>query len=236
MRKALVSAAATRTANVWEITVRGIRNAPPFVHGHMMRLVKRPNFALPVAAFVLAAVAALGLLSIGGDKAEAGTTTTVFVNDSVFCGTAGSSCAQPFSIQITAGSTVEWVDGQAGAVAHTVTQCSGDGTGCPGGSPGFTTGILIDPTPNYLSQSFPDAGTFFYRCQVHLNFMRGIVEVVPVSVGGIADFPDIDQAPEDAPGSSEGSSFALTALVSGLVAALAMFAAGAWYARRRWLR
>ena len=201
----------------------------------MMRFFKHPNFALPAAAFVLAAIAALGLLSIGGDEAEAGTTQTVFVNNNVFCGTAGSSCAQPYSIQINAGSTVEWVDGQAGFI-HTVTQCSGDGTGCPGGSPGFGSASLIDPAPNYLSQSFPDAGTFFYRCEVHGNFMRGIIEVVAVSVGGIADFPDIDESPADASGSSEGSSFALVPLVSGLVAALAMFAAGACYARRRWLR
>jgi len=200
-----------------------------------MRFLKQTIFALPVAgAFVLAAVAALGFLSIGGDEAEAQTTHTVFVNNSVFCGTAGSSCAQPFSVQINPGDTVEWLDGQAG-IAHTVTQCSGDGTGCPGGSPGFGTAILTDPTPNYLSQSFPTAGTFFYRCEVHGNLMRGIVEVVPVSVGGIADFPDIDQSLADDAASSGGSSFGL-AVVGGLMAALAMVAAAAWYAGRRWLR
>ena len=200
-----------------------------------MLFVKQAKFALPVAAaFVLAAVAALGFLSIGGDKAEAQTTTTVFVNNSEFCGTAGSSCAQPFSVQISAGDTVEWVDGQTG-FTHTVTQCSGDGTGCPGGSPGFTTNNLIDPTPNYLLQPFPDAGTFFYRCEIHGNSMRGIIEVASVSVGGIADFPDIDESPAAASGSSGGPSLTL-AVVSGLVVALAMFATGAWYARRRWLR
>ena len=177
MRYVLVSAAATRTAKAWEITVRGIRNARPFVHAHMMRLLKHPKLALPAVAFVLAAVAALGFLTIGGDEAEAQTTTTVFVNNSKFCGSAGSTCAQPFSTQINPGDTVEWLDGQAG-IPHTVTQCSGDGTGCPGGSPGFDSGTLTDPPVDlYLSQTFPSAGTFFYRCQVHGNSMRGIITV-----------------------------------------------------------
>ena len=218
----------------------------------MLGLFKQARFALPAAAFVLAAVAAPSLLSIGGDEAEAGTTTTVFVNNSKFCGSAGSSCVQPFSIQIDPGNTVEWLDGQAG-FSHTVTQCSADGNGCPGGSPGFDSGPLTDPPMNlYLSQTFPSAGTFFYRCQVHGNSMRGIITVgspttptptpvptptpTPFSVGGISDFPDIDGSPAAVSGSSEGSSFALAALVSGLLVAFAMFVAGAWYARRRWLR
>ena len=58
----------------------------------------------------------------------------------------------------------------------------------------------------------------------------------PIPVGGLADFPDIDESPADASGSSGASSFALAALVSGLVATLAVFATGAWYAKRRWLR
>ena len=62
-----------------------------------------------------------------------------------------------------------------------------------------------------------------------------IIQVVVVSVGGIADFPDIDQSPADAAGSSGRSSFAL-AVVGGAIAALAVFATGVWYAGRRWLR
>ena len=62
-----------------------------------------------------------------------------------------------------------------------------------------------------------------------------IIQVIAVSVGGIADFPDIDQSPADASGSSGSSSFAL-AVVGGSIAALAVFATGVWYAGRRWLR
>ncbi len=130
------------------------------------------------AAFVLTAITALAFLSIAGDGAKAGTGTThtVFVNNSKFCSNAGSGCTQPHSLQINPGDTVQWPDGQAG-VLHTVTQCSGDGTGCPGGSPGFDSGFLTDPAGGYLTQTFPDEGTFFYRCQVHGNSMRGIITV-----------------------------------------------------------
>ena len=218
---------------------RGIRSPRPFVLAGMKPSVKKAAFALTVAAaFALTAIAAPGFLSIGGDEAEAATTHTVFVNDSFFCGSAGSSCTQPFKITINQGDAVQWLDGQAGIVAHTVTQCTGNGTGCPGGSPGFDSGSLTDPPSGYFTQPqhFPIAGTFFYRCQIHLNSMRGIVEVVSTSVGGIADFPDIDESPTDASGSSSGGSSLALAVVSGFVAAVAMLAAGAWYVRRRWLQ
>ncbi|MCH7485280.1 MAG: hypothetical protein IIA90_09075, partial [Chloroflexi bacterium] len=133
----------------------------------MMRSVRPASLApLIAAAFVLAAIAALAVLSSGGDEAEAGTTHTVFVNNNNF---------QPYSIQIDQGNTVQWLDGQSGGL-HTVTQCTGDGTGCPGGIPGFDTAALTDPPSGYLSQLFPDEGTFFYRCQIHTS-MRGIITV-----------------------------------------------------------
>jgi len=142
----------------------------------MTRSATRATLAPLVAtALALATIAALAFVSISGDRAEAGTTHTVFVNNSVFCESAGSSCAQPYSIQIDAGDTVQWSDGQSG-VLHTVTQCSGDGAGCPD-SGGFDSGFLTDPPGGYLTQAFPDEGTFFYRCQVHRNSMRGIVTV-----------------------------------------------------------
>ncbi len=129
-----------------------------------MRYMKRQNLA-PVLA--VTAIAALALLSISTDKAEAGTTHTVLVKNNFF---------QSSSIQIDPGDTVEWLDGQSTG-SHTVTQCSGAGTGCPGGSPGFNTAVLIDPAGGYLTQSFPDVGTFFYRCQVHPSSMNGTITV-----------------------------------------------------------
>ena len=141
-----------------------------------MRSVKRASTApLIAAAFLLAAIAALALLSVGGDEAEAGATHTVFVNNNRFCGSAGSTCTQPYSIQIDPGNTVQWLDGQTG-VPPTVTQCTGDGTGCPAPG-GFDSGVKSDPASGYLSQLFPDEGTFFYRCQIHPSSMRGIITV-----------------------------------------------------------
>ncbi len=163
----------------------GIRGAQSFVTARMMRSVRPAHLAFLIAAVVvvLAAISGLTILSTGGDEAKAGngTTHTVFVNNSKFCGSAGIQCTQPYSIQIDAGDSVVWPAGQD-LVPHSVRQCSGDGTGCPGGSPGFDSGIStpdfdVNPSFEYLTQSFPDVGTFFYRCQVHGNSMRGIITV-----------------------------------------------------------
>jgi hypothetical protein len=59
-------------------------------------------------------------------------------------------------------------------------------------------------------------------------------------VGGIAELPDIGRASAEqtgaAPGGSGWSAGGYAALSAGLVAAVLAVAAGAWYARRRWLR
>jgi alpha-tubulin suppressor-like RCC1 family protein len=53
------------------------------------------------------------------------------------------------------------------------------------------------------------------------------------SVGGIAELPDVAQSPASQSGSSAGS---YAALAGGLAAAVLALTAGAWYARRRWMR
>jgi archaellum component FlaF (FlaF/FlaG flagellin family) len=59
----------------------------------------------------------------------------------------------------------------------------------------------------------------------------------PGAVGGIAEYPDVARAPACQSASSGSSAPPYVALVSGLAAAaLALAAAGGWYARRRWLR
>ena len=55
----------------------------------------------------------------------------------------------------------------------------------------------------------------------------------PYSVGGIAELPDIAQAPASHSGPSTGT---YAALAGGLAAAIVALGAGAWYARRRWVR
>jgi hypothetical protein len=57
-----------------------------------------------------------------------------------------------------------------------------------------------------------------------------------IPVGGIAEPPDVAQAPAGESASSDASSPPYGALVGGLVGAAVALGAGAWYARRRWLR
>ena len=63
---------------------------------------------------------------------------------------------------------------------------------------------------------------------------------MPTGVGGIAEFPDIAGASaEEAAAPAEGSgwsSASYAALAAGLAAAAVALSAGAWYARRRWLK
>jgi hypothetical protein len=54
-------------------------------------------------------------------------------------------------------------------------------------------------------------------------------------VGGIAELPDVSTAPLDRSGSSIGDLVFVGALAGGVTVAAFVVAAGAWYARRRWL-
>jgi len=167
----------------------------------MMRSAKPAHLApLVSAAFLLAAIAALAVLAGGGDGAEAGATHTLFVNNNTFCDSAGSSCTQPHSIQINPGNTVQWLDGQSGGT-HTVTQCTGDGTGCPAAG-GFDSGLKSDPAGAYLSQVFPDEGTLYFRCQVHGNSMRGIITVGSPATPTASPSPSPTASPSPSPTAS----------------------------------
>jgi len=63
--------------------------------------------------------------------------------------------------------------------------------------------------------------------------LAALVLARDVAVGGIAELPDMAQAPAAQSASSESP---YAALAGGLVAAALALTAGAWYARRRWLR
>ncbi len=159
-----------------------------------MRFVKPAHLAPFAVAAVVASAAALAVFARGGPEAEAGGTHTVFVNNNAFCAAPGAACAQPNSIEIAPGSTVQWLDGLSGGL-HTVSQCTGDGSGCPAAG-GFESGFLSDPPSGYLTQEFPSAGTFYYFCQVHGTSMRGII-----TVGG-ATTPTATPSPSPSPTAS----------------------------------
>lgn len=162
-----------------------------------MRSVRFARFAPFAVAAVVASTAALAIFA-RGPEAEAGATHTVFVNNNAFCATPGAACAQPNSIEIAPGSTVRWVDGLIGGL-HTVSQCTGDGTGCPAAG-GFESGFLSDPPSGYLSQQFPSEGTFYYYCQVHGTPMRGIITVANAAT------PTVTPSPSPSPTASPSPS------------------------------
>jgi len=135
-----------------------------------------PRPLAPGAALLIAAASAAVLL-VSNDDAEAGATHTVYVNDTDFCAEPGVACSQPYALQITPGDTVQWLDGEPGFIPHTVTQCTGDGTGCPAPGGFDSSPPKTDPADPYLTQMFPDEGTIYFRCQVHGNSMRGIITV-----------------------------------------------------------
>ena len=219
----------------------------------MMRSVKTANLTpLITAALVLTAVAALAGLSSRGNHAEAVTIIDINVGSNFFCTPGQNPCPanNPYDTTVAAsnGDTIKFTQ-QSGT--HTASHCTDDTfSDC--------TGNLFDfasPATGEWPVSVNNSNVYF-KCRFHPQ-MTGLIIVgspitptptpapaptptpaatpTPVPVGGIADFPDIDESLAVADGSSGSSSFAL-ALVGGLMAALAMFTAGAWYARRRWLR
>ena len=198
---------------------------------------------LMATAFVITAIGALAVLSARDNHAEAGTTITVEVSNFKFCTSGQSPCPNsPLDTTVAAsvGNTISFdlIDG-----VHTATSCTDDTfTDCSGALFDFGTGA-----GDWLIPGGADNSDVFFRCNVHPSTMRALIVVgspatptpvptpTPFSVGGIAAFPDIDESPANISGSSGGSSIALAA-IAGLLAALAVLAAGAWYARRRSLR
>jgi plastocyanin len=136
---------------------------------------------------------------------------------------------------ITGGDTITWVAPAPLATnLHTVTECT-DGTFTVCGpavslaNPIGDSGVRAPPSPGpsgwpYGAVTFNDAGTYFYRCEVHQTTMRGrVIVLANTAVGGdVLVFTD----------SSSGSVY-IWALVG--TAALAMAAAGGttWRRNRR---
>ena len=166
---------------------------------------------------------------------------TVRIGDFFFCDPGGPKpCIQPHDTTINVGDTVTWewgVGGTGTIFRHTTTNCADNFVPC--NEPREWDSASLFQSSGTFSHTFgaEDVGkTFSYRCEIHPLTMRGrIIVQAPPSVGGITDFPDIDESLADASISSGSSSLLPTALASGLAAAVATAASG-WYAWRRWLR
>ena len=213
----------------------------------------RPAFP-SVAILTVAVTAVLGViavsllsLSFGGGQAEAAT-VTVRVGNNWFCDPADGACMVTdlndidVTTNVNVGDTVVWEWGSGGSgtgiIPHTTTHCAANlETTCDGprewdSSPAKTSGTF--------SHTFgsEDAGkTFLYRCQVHPSTMRGEIIVQGAGgVGGIGGTAEGVVPQADSAGSTgEASARPPYTIIAAASVAAVIIAAGAWYARRRWL-
>jgi plastocyanin len=129
---------------------------------------------------------------------------------------------------IIIGDSVRWVaPAPLANNLHTVTECTDStftvcGAGVDPDNPIEDSGVLAQPGWPYQVQ-FDEQGVFYYRCEVHPNSMRGLVEVDFTSVGGIVDLPSSDGgAPQADSGSDGGIGWAVYVLAAAVSAALAL--------------
>jgi len=155
--------------------------------------------------------------------------TTIPVGDLWFCNSSFQNgiC----ETVISQGETVTW-NYASGITAHNSREC-GASCNSPSATPVWQLPATATAAPWTQSFTFNTPGTYLYRCDLHTAAMRGrIVVLAPQSVGGIAELPDVAQAPTR---SSDSSTRSYAALAGGLAAAfVAIATAGAWYVRRRW--
>lgn len=116
----------------------------------------------------LAAAAMVLVLLAKADSAQAAN-VTINIGDNWFCNSSFQADICPTTI--ATGDTVTW--NWVGGNPHSTTACNSSFTTC-GASQGWDSGIKSSGT---FARTFPSAGTFFYRCQVHTT-MRGRIEVI----------------------------------------------------------
>jgi hypothetical protein len=93
----------------------------------------------------------------------------------------------------------------------------------------------LSPGPgDSFSFTFNQAGTYLYRCSVHPSLMRGTI-IVNAAVGGVAEAPNVVEAPRAATGHGGLNWRLLGGAVAGVASAAGAIAGAAWYARRRLL-
>jgi hypothetical protein len=188
-------------------------------------VLHRPLALLATAAMI--PVLLLGLLQ-GAQDARAD--TTIPVGDFWFCNSSFQNGV--CETVINQGETVTW-NYASGASVHNSREC-GANCSSPSGTPVWQLPAAPTAAPWSQSFTFNTPGIYLYRCDLHTVLMRGrIVVQAPPSVGGVAELPDAAQAPSRA---SDSGASGYGALAGGVAAAALAIAAGAWYARRRWLR
>jgi len=178
---------------------------------------------------VIFAAAMMSVLLLGplGTAERAHADTTIAVGDLWFCNSSFQNGV--CETVIDQGETVTW-NYASGASAHNSREC-GANCSSPSGTPVWQLPATPTVDPWTESFTFNTPGTYLYRCDLHTVAMRGrIVVQAPQAVGGIAELPDVAQAP---PRPSDSGERSYAVLAGGLAAAALAIAAGAWYARRR---
>ena len=153
----------------------------------------RPRF---IAAATVLLVALAGLTLALAPNSSAGSATIVHVNTFRFCPTPDDTgCPQPNITQIQPGDSVNWLDGDGGAIPHSVEQCP-DNTfiNCGGltfdsdpQTPATGSSYFLNPI------QFNTQGTYYYHCEVHAS-MKGVIQV-----GSVTASPSPSPTPTDPP-------------------------------------
>jgi len=149
---------------------------------------------------------------------------------------------------IQAGDTITWVaPAPLAAHVHTVTECTDNtfsvcGPGVSPGNPIGDSGVR-NPPPAVAPAGWPYGpiqfnapGTYYYRCEIHPDVMRGRTVVQSPPVGGIALDSGSAAAAVNATRSSERSSFEVAAMAAGSLAIAVALGGAAWLAKRRLAR
>lgn len=156
--------------------------------------------------------------------------------------TAKALCEQPqpdttCTAVIDVGDSIRWVSpAPLAANIHSVTECTDNnfdvcGAGADPNSPIDDSGLRAPPDPGpsewpYQVQ-FDNPGIFYYRCEVHPDVMRGVVQVLapnsePGAVGGVAGLLDGEtQSPATSGSAGKGTDWLAYAVAAAVAAALA---------------
>jgi plastocyanin len=156
----------------------------------------------------------------------------------------GANPAPACDAVITQGETVTWVTSPPLTVRlHTVTECTDNtfsvcGPAVDAANPIGDSGVRNPPPDTgpdawpYGPVQFYTPGTYYYRCEIHPNTMRGRV-VVEALVGGIVDFGGATPGPASETAASSDVDYFVFALGAGVAAATLALAGAAWHVRRR---
>lgn len=192
---------------------------------------------LPALLALLIGGAAVHGAEAGAPAAQAG--PVVEVGDFWFCNAGDTACHTTDSgdidsaVTIAAGGTVQW--SWVGQNQHSVTACSNSSFTSCGAAQGFDSGFRSSGT---FSQTFSQAGTFYYHCEAHPNEMHGQVTVTAASAGGgtqpATPAPaGVTQMPRTGGAPADESGFSLGLLIAAIGSAMALSGAGLALKARR---